>query len=154
MVNLHASVVVLGDAAVIIFGESGSGKSSLALELLREALREGIDASLVADDRVNVERRGDRLFASAPANLAGLIEVRGSGIHTIPHRSEAALSLSVELVGPDASERLSTCRTKPVADGLSLPVLLLPMGHIDGSVRAILSHLGLYFPLTGRKSAG
>ena len=40
-VNMHASAVQLAGQGVMILGASGSGKSSLALELLREALRGG-----------------------------------------------------------------------------------------------------------------
>ena len=150
--NLHASVVQLGGQGVIIFGPSGSGKSALALELVRQASRDGIAASLVADDRVNVERRENELFASPVPSLAGLIEVRGSGIHAVPHLNETVLRLSVELVKEQSAERLAPKEKRLVAHGLALPALILPQERIDGAVRAILSHLGLYFPLTGRKN--
>jgi HPr kinase/phosphorylase len=56
--------------AVLILGPSGSGKSDLVLRLVSR----GFD--LVADDQVDL-RNG---LASAPPELAGLLEVRGLGI--------------------------------------------------------------------------
>lgn len=71
---LHASCVALNGRAILIVGPSGSGKSALALELM------AFGATLVADDRTKVERKGVDLIASAPAAIGGLIEARGFGI--------------------------------------------------------------------------
>ena len=69
MSNLHGSAVAFAGRGVLILGGAGTGKSALALALI------GRGAALVADDRVEIERRGGALIASAPAALAGLIEV-------------------------------------------------------------------------------
>ena len=50
--NLHASAVVLGDRGIVIAGESGAGKTQLALELLSHARSFGLFARLVADDQI------------------------------------------------------------------------------------------------------
>lgn len=71
---VHASSVAFDDQAVLILGESGSGKSSLALELI------ALGARLVADDRTIVTRDGNGLRAERPATLPGLIEIRGVGL--------------------------------------------------------------------------
>jgi len=91
MSNLHGSAVAFAGRGVLILGGSGTGKSTLALELV------GRGAALVADDRVELERRGGALIASAPAALAGLIEVRGVGIVRLPAAPEAVLTLAVDL---------------------------------------------------------
>jgi serine kinase of HPr protein (carbohydrate metabolism regulator) len=145
--NLHASAVQLADKGVVIFGASGSGKSALALELLRQVLRDGKDAWLIADDRVECDRRGGDLIAMPPAQLAGLIEVRGSGIHQIRHIPFARLHLSVELVEESQALRMACEAPKLIAHGISLPCLVLPIGQTQACVRAILSHLGLFFPV-------
>jgi HPr kinase/phosphorylase len=145
--NLHASAVQLAGKGVAIFGASGSGKSALALELLRQALRDGGDAWLVSDDRVDVERRGEELIAMPPAALAGLIEVRGSGIHPIKHLPFARLHLTVELVAESQALRMPPDAPKLIAHGISMPCLVLPSGQTEACVRAILSHLGLFFPV-------
>jgi serine kinase of HPr protein (carbohydrate metabolism regulator) len=151
--NLHASAVRLSGQGVIIFGRPGAGKTSLALELVRQVLRDGREARLVADDRVDVALRKDHLLASPPAPLAGLIEIRGSGIHRIRHAPRARLHLAVELVEQAQAQRIAPEAPKMVAHGVMLPCLVLPAGGTEGSVRAILSHIGLYFPVLRRAGA-
>ncbi|MEM9578203.1 MAG: HPr kinase/phosphatase C-terminal domain-containing protein [Pseudomonadota bacterium] len=85
---VHASCVSLDNKAVLIRGESGSGKSALALQLV------ALGACLVADDRTVVCRSDGTLVASAPPEISGLIEARGIGIL----RAEAAASGEVVLV--------------------------------------------------------
>jgi serine kinase of HPr protein (carbohydrate metabolism regulator) len=145
--NLHASAVQLAGKGVVIFGASGSGKSSLALELLRHVLRDGKEAWLISDDRVAFDRRGDDLIAAPPAPLAGLIEVRGSGIHPIKHIPFARLHLAVELVEESQALRMPPQAPKLVARGVALPCLILPSGQTQACMRAILSHLGLFHPV-------
>ncbi len=58
----------------MIQGSSGSGKSGLALSLM------ALGASLVADDRVALSRSQNRVVATAPQQLAGMIEARGIGL--------------------------------------------------------------------------
>ena len=73
--TIHASTVAIEGRAVMIVGPSGAGKSDLALRLIDRG------ATLVADDYTNLSRDGDTLVASAPATIAGRIEVRLSLIH-------------------------------------------------------------------------
>ncbi len=72
--TLHATSVEMAGRGVLIRGASGSGKSSLALELMSRG------ATLVSDDRTIVTLRSDGLQLSAPASIAGRIEARGLGI--------------------------------------------------------------------------
>ena len=71
---LHASCVAVAGRGLLIAGASGSGKSALALDLM------AFGATLVADDRVCLQRAGAALLASAPPTIAGLIEARGIGL--------------------------------------------------------------------------
>ena len=59
---------------IVLMGESGSGKSRLALSLLYEGAR------LVADDVVELYDGPSGLKGRAPDRLKGLIEIRGVGI--------------------------------------------------------------------------
>ena len=103
--TLHASVVLVGARAILIRGESGSGKSRLALELLQAAAGGRVAfARLVADDRVLVAPAHGRLVARPPAPLAGLLEIRGLGIRRLPYEPVAAVGLVVDLAAP--AERL------------------------------------------------
>lgn len=89
--NLHGSAVAFAGRGVLILGASGTGKSALALALV------GRGGALVADDRVQLERRGTALVASAPPALAGLVEVRGLGLVRLPAVPEAVVTLAVDL---------------------------------------------------------
>lgn len=72
--TLHATCVAVDGKGLLILGPSGSGKSSLALQMM------ALGARLVADDRVDLARQGGALMATCPAPLRGLIEARGLGI--------------------------------------------------------------------------
>jgi serine kinase of HPr protein (carbohydrate metabolism regulator) len=63
----------------------------------------------VSDDQTHVVKRGRALVASAPAALAGLIEVRGVGIVKLGNRqrlARAPVALLVDLVPAREVERL------------------------------------------------
>jgi serine kinase of HPr protein (carbohydrate metabolism regulator) len=90
-----------GPVGVLLLGPPGSGKSDLALRLIDAGF------ALVADDRVDVAIGDDGAFASAPAALAGLIEVRGIGIVRLgSFVPRARIALAVTLAPRSAQERL------------------------------------------------
>ncbi|MGD9295221.1 MAG: aldolase [Roseobacter sp.] len=72
--RLHASCVDIGGKGVLIVGASGTGKSSLALQLL------GLGALLVSDDWTEISLEGKEVLARPPATIMGLVEARGVGI--------------------------------------------------------------------------
>lgn len=74
LTRLHASAVSAYELGVLIIGASGSGKSSLALQLM------ALGATLVSDDQTELARIDDAVHMTAPKNIAGLIEARGIGI--------------------------------------------------------------------------
>lgn len=108
--QIHASCAARDGAGVLLLGPPGSGKSDLVLRLIDRGF------ALVADDRVEIENG----HASAPAALAGLLEVRGLGILRLPYLARAELALAVTLGG--AVPRLPA----PAHDAaLGVPVLAL-----------------------------
>jgi HPr kinase/phosphorylase len=73
--TLHGVYMEVMGVGVLLTGESGMGKSELALELLSRNHR------LIADDAVEFYRTGpDILMGRAPELLSGFLEVRGLGI--------------------------------------------------------------------------
>jgi len=72
--TLHGTCVAYGESGLLIIGVSGSGKSALALALM------GMDATLVADDRVTITNRDGVLIAHCPPAIKGMIEARGIGL--------------------------------------------------------------------------
>jgi HPr kinase/phosphorylase len=86
--TLHGTAVSIGGRGVVLLGPPGSGKSDLALRLIDRG------AVLIADDRVHVAADGT---LHPPGALAGLIEVRGLGILSMPHVAGIAPVLAVDL---------------------------------------------------------
>jgi serine kinase of HPr protein (carbohydrate metabolism regulator) len=128
--TVHATCVAIGRIGVLIRGRSGSGKSDLALRLLDGGAR------LVADDRVGLERDGDRLVARPPRELAGLLEVRGLGIVRLAHRASATVGLVVDLdIAPDRLPRRRSC----VVAGVRLPWLALDARHASAPAKLRLA---------------
>ena len=95
---IHGTAISIGGHAVLIMGESGSGKSDLALRLIDRG------AILISDDVVFVETRDNAPILTVAPNIAGKIEVRGVGISNVDFIASAPLRLVIEFV--DAPDRL------------------------------------------------
>jgi HPr kinase/phosphorylase len=119
--------VALGDRGALLRGDSGSGKSDLALRFLALPDEGELIARLVADDQVWVEtKEGDQVVASAPASIAGKIEVRGLGITEMPFLAEVPLMLVCDLVEGDQVPRMPPDPwAKTMIAGVPLPSLKL-----------------------------
>lgn len=102
MTNIHASCITLGKQGILLLGPSGSGKSDLALRLIEQT-----GAILVSDDRTNLSIKNNKVYASCPENIKGLLEVRGIGVIKQKIKKETAVNLVVDLVkSPKDIERL------------------------------------------------
>lgn len=117
-VLVHATSVAIDGRAVLLRGPAGAGKSDLALRLIDGGAR------LVADDQVELRRAGERVLVTAPAAIAGLIEVRGVGILRVGAVAEATLALLVDLVPPAKVDRFPESRCEDVL-GLAAPLIAL-----------------------------
>jgi HPr kinase/phosphorylase len=95
---VHGTAISIGGHAVLIMGESGSGKSDLALRLIDRG------AILISDDVVFLETRDHAPILTVAPNISGKIEVRGVGISNVDFMASAPLRLVVEFV--DAPDRL------------------------------------------------
>ena len=120
-VLVHGTCVALKGRGVLLLGDSGAGKSDLALRLIHDGAR------LVADDRVVLTLKRGTLTASAPTSIAGLIEVRGLGIVKLPARS-APLMLVIQLGREGPRLPGEECWA---LDGLK-KAASLPLLHLDG----------------------
>ena len=96
---LHGTAISIGGHGVLIMGESGSGKSDLALRLIDRG------AILISDDVVFLETRDNAPILTVAPNIAGKIEVRGVGIFNVDFIASAPLRLVIEFV--DAPDRLT-----------------------------------------------
>ena len=123
--NVHGTGLLLGETGVLLRGPSGAGKSVLALSLLDRFDGRGQAAFLVSDDRVDLTLQGQKIEMAAPANLAGLIELRGRGIVSRPHQSPVPLHLVIDLV-PDLVRMLEEDALVTELGGVSLPRAPVP----------------------------
>jgi serine kinase of HPr protein (carbohydrate metabolism regulator) len=148
---IHASCIAFGKVGVLIRGGPGSGKSSLCFRLIdQEGFGLGdtaMRAELVADDQVEIRLTDGALIASAPAALAGKLEIRGLGIVDLHHRSEAALKLVVDLGPAKDIPRMPEAVDGVVTFlGVNLPRLMLDATTVDAParLRAALGHFGVF----------
>lgn len=95
--TLHGTCVAYDQSGLLIIGTSGSGKSGLALALM------GMDAVLVADDRVIVTNDEGVLSAQCPPAIKGLIEARGIGLLAAKSQPSTLITCVVDLdqIEPD-----------------------------------------------------
>ena len=142
MDNIHGVLISVFGKGVLITGESGMGKSELALDMIR---RQHV---LIADDRVDVRRVHNTLIGQAPELLKGMLEIRGIGIIAIVQMfgasaflEEATIDVNIHLekwndtkeyqrVGNEKVEYLRVLGvevpklTFPVKEGRNLSVLV------------------------------
>jgi HPr kinase/phosphorylase len=131
--TVHGTAVLLGSDGVLIRGPSGSGKSALALQLID---RDPETTKLIADDRVILSVRDGRLFASAPEDLAGKLEIRGQGIASVDHVPAGEVRLIVDLLPPEECPRLPQAfQTAATVARIAIQRLMLPLGSADGAAR-------------------
>ena len=137
--TVHASTVAIEGRAVLITGPSGSGKSDLALRLLDRGF------TLVSDDQTVVKRDGARLLASAPANIAGKLEIRGIGIVEMESVSDIPVAMIVELTS-DIQRLPDDARERPLL-GVSLPLISIDAmtASAPSKVALALDRMGLSF---------
>ena len=134
-VSLHGVFMEIFSVGVLVTGESGVGKSELALELISRGHR------LVADDAPEFTQIApDVLDGTCPEMLQDMLEVRGLGVMNIRQmfgdtavKRNKYLRLIVQLVrAPDASADAMTRLTGDTAPpcrvlDLDVPVFQLPV---------------------------
>jgi HPr kinase/phosphorylase len=131
--TVHASCVAFGNKAILIRGQSGVGKSDLALQLIdgqgyglgTKLLR----AKLVADDQVVLHRVKDEIIVTPPDTIRGKLEIRGRGIISVSHKVSAKLTGIVDLKPRSEIERM------PEVEDMRTDVLELsfPLCFIDST---------------------
>ncbi len=118
-----ASCVSIGGTAILITGESGIGKSELALALIDRGAR------LISDDQVALRHEAGRIIASPAQNIGGQIEVRNLGLMPMEPGPDCPVALLVELnrIAPRWIEHSE----RRVILGVAIPqILLAPESHV------------------------
>lgn len=127
----HGALVQVYGLGALLLGPSGIGKSECALELVRRG------HPLIADDVVELERRGDRLWGWAPELIRYHLELRGIGVVSVLElfgagavRDECAIGLVCHLEtwrpGSEDVERVGIERPEETWETVPLPSFRLP----------------------------
>ena len=88
---MHATCVDVNGSGVLIVGHSGSGKSSLAINLL------ALGSKLVADDQCELVKKNKKFCVFKPVSLPNSIEIRGVGLVSVPMVVETSLDWVVDM---------------------------------------------------------
>ena len=88
---MHATCVDINGSGVLIVGRSGSGKSSLAINLI------ALGSTLVADDQCEIVKKNNKLSVFKPTSLPSSIEIRGVGLVSVPMVVETSLDWVVNM---------------------------------------------------------
>ena len=105
-VSVHGELLIIYGIGVMICGESGMGKSEIALELIKRGHQ------LVADDRVDCYRIHNHLVGRSPQLLEGMLELRGVGVINIArmygvgavaHKANVDIQITLEEFDPRAN---------------------------------------------------
>ena len=127
--NIHGTAIVVGTTGLLFIGASGTGKSSLAYSCITDARSQGLFSALVADDQVFLSLAGSQVIAECPPAIAGMLELRGTGIVRLAHISPALMHFAVMNADPSAAGRLP-----PEEDQIELlPRIFLPVIRVPAT---------------------
>ena len=130
-ITRHGVLLEVFGEGVMITGESGVGKSEVAMELIMRGHR------LVADDAVELRRVSNALVGTAPEIIRHLIELRGIGVIDVRQllgmraiRMETGLDLEVHFEPWDQNkfyDRLGIENHYTEYLGVQVPILEIPV---------------------------
>ena len=112
---MHATCVDVNGSGVLIVGHSGSGKSSLAINLL------ALGSKLVADDQCVLVKKNKKFRVFKPVSLPNSIEIRGVGLVSVPMIVETSLDWVVNMDEAE-TERMPNLRFTEI-DGYRVPTV-------------------------------
>ncbi len=133
-ITLHGVLMEVFGLGVLLIGESGIGKSEIALGLISRGHR------LVADDAVIISDEDNSLIGNCPELLKDFLEVRGLGILNIRNmfgdtavKYQASLDLIVKFIDINdsiiaESNRLLGIHSGQVILGKTVPEVTIPIG--------------------------
>lgn len=140
--SVHGVLMQVYGRGVLITGESGIGKSEIALELIKKG------HILVADDLVDIHRAHNRLYGEAPELLKNMLELRGVDVINVvdmfgvmASTDRSAIECIVELKRWDQDndfDRLGLNNSRvETMFGIDLPKMVIPVRE-GRSIAAII----------------
>ncbi len=131
-ITRHGVFVEVYGEGVLLYGESGVGKSEVAMELIKRGHR------LIADDAVEIRRVSKRsLVATSPENIRHFMELRGVGIINARNlfgmgavKKSAKLDMVINLEPWDndkAYDRMGATDVYTEVLGVKVPLITIPV---------------------------
>ena len=131
-ITRHGVLVEVYGEGILILGDSGIGKSELAIELVKRGHR------LVADDAVELRKVSNRqIMGTAPENIRHFIELRGIGIINVARlfgigavKNSVEVEMVIELEAWDRTKNYDrTGLESNTYDilGVKVPSMLIPV---------------------------
>ena len=131
-ITRHGVLVEVYGVGILILGDSGIGKSELAIELVKRGHR------LVADDAVELRRVSSRrIMGTAPENIRHFIELRGVGIINVARvygvgavkiKQEVNMVVELEAWDPTKNYQRTGLETETTDIlGVSIPSTAIPV---------------------------
>jgi HPr kinase/phosphorylase len=130
--TIHGTLMEIYGEGILILGESGIGKSEIAMELIKKG------HMFIADDAVAVGRIGGSLNGIADAVAKNFIEVRGLGILNVSRmfgiekiKSQTNIMAVVELIRPEKGnqdfERIGSSQNYKSIEGVNINYYKFPV---------------------------
>lgn len=131
-ITRHGVLVEVYGEGVLLIGDSGVGKSEIAIELIKRGHR------LIADDAVEIRRVSNRtLVGSSPENIRHFIELRGIGIinaRRIFGMGAVKLTEKIDMVinmeqwdSEKVYDRIGMDNTYTEIMGIQVPIMTIPV---------------------------
>lgn len=131
--TVYGGLMSIYGVGVMITGESGIGKSELALDLIKRG------HIFVADDLVEVSKINNSIIGKAPHNLKRMLEIRGVGVVDVNvmfgghcFLRKCSVDLVIKLIKLDEYVKANTDRLNPSEKymeimGVKRPLLEIPV---------------------------
>ena len=139
--QLHAGLMDIYGEGVLIMGESGIGKSEIALDLIKRGHR------IIADDMVDISLVRGSLIGRCPEVLHGMLEVRGIGVIDVSRmfginsmKNFTSVDFAIKLIPFDRSqpmERLGVRNDHIEIMKVTRPLVELPVSAGRGMAQII-----------------
>lgn len=147
--SLHGVLLQVYGRGVLITGESGVGKSEIALELIKKG------HILVADDRVDVFRAHNQIYGQPAEVLKDMLELRGVGLLNISDmfggmsttgKTDIACIINLSKLNPEAEYDRLGFNNEQVETlfGIDIPKLNIPIGEgrsVAAMIEAAVSNI-------------
>jgi len=141
--NHHCTCICINSVGIMIEGQSGSGKTSLALGMLDAARLRKIDFAMVCDDQALIDiHENNELWVSSPISIAGKVELHGTGIAQIEYLKHCKIHLVCELIEQSDITRYPNS-SRCTRFGIALDYIQAPKQHEAQSIRILLQKLSL-----------